>query len=206
MGEAAPLGAMSTVPVGVNSALDMPREGGEAVLSPHAGPKIRLRPPDRWSRSRRHVSGWGQLSLYGKGASGEVWVYGSRKLIRPTGVGPGGGYVDQHCLVEPYSTGTGGTFTRRMDYVTVRVESLKGPGTVWVDYEIPGMIPRQVGPRGQFDTPHHAVGFTFPITQPPSGSSLVVYIGAPWSDGSTPKPTRARPSHGVWPDHRQRRG
>ncbi len=113
-------------------------------------------------------------------------MYRSRKLIRPTGLtGPLATQIDQHCLVESFSTGTGGTFTRRMDYVTVRNESLHGPGTVWVDYEIPGIMPRQVGPRGQFDTAHHAAAFTFPIAQPPPGSSLVVTTGAVWSDGST---------------------
>ena len=90
-------------------------------------------------------------------------MYRSRKLVRPGPDGPFAAEIDQHCLVESFSTGTGGTFTRRMDYVTVHFDSGNGPGTAWVDYEIPGMIPRQVGPRGQFDSANHAVGLTFPI-------------------------------------------
>jgi len=85
--------------------------------------------------------------------------------------------VDQHCLVESFSTGTGGTFTRQRDYITVRLESIKGAGNAWVDYEVPGMVPRQQGPRGQFDAASPAVAFTFPIDQPPAGSSLVIHAG-----------------------------
>ena len=29
------------------------------------------------------------------------------------------------------------------------------------------------------------MAFTFPVAQPPAGSSLVLYLGAVWSDGST---------------------
>jgi hypothetical protein len=86
--------------------------------------------------------------------------------------------VDQHCLVESFGTGTGGTFTRQRDYITVRLESIKGPGNAWVDYEVPGIVPRQQGPRGQFDPASPAVAFTFPIDQPPAGSSLVIHAGA----------------------------
>ena len=72
--------------------------------------------------------------------------------------------VDQHCLVESFRTGTGGTFTRQRDYITVRLESIKGPGNAWVDYEVPGIGPRQQGPRGQFDPASPAVALPFQST------------------------------------------
>jgi hypothetical protein len=102
----------------------------------------------------------------------------SQQSIRRGLTLPGPAEVNQHCLVESYSMGTGSSFTRQRDFLTVRIESLHGPGNAWVDYEIPGIVPRQEGPRGQFDPVSRGVAFTFPIDQPPAGSSLVIHAGA----------------------------
>jgi hypothetical protein len=96
--------------------------------------------------------------------------------------GPMATNIDQHCLIDWHWRGV---VIRKLDWVTVRVESLHGAGSAWIDYEIPGVLARTAGPRGTFDPQSRSVAFTFPVRQPAPGSSLVIYAGSVWSDGTT---------------------